>query len=879
MDRDILPAEVKPLHYAISLHDLELGGAFAYQGNVSIDIGIEKSTPRIVLNAEQLKLHSAKVVTELSKTEQTFTASEISYDTTAQRVSLQFPSDLPVTSKATLKIEFSGIMNNEMAGFYRSKYKPVATPAPSVAKDGDYHCMFSTQFESCDARRAFPCFDEPNLKATFDFEIEIPEDQVALSNQPEKGVKKTKSGLKTVSFETTPVMSTYLLAWAFGDFEYVEDFTKRKYNGKPLPVRVYTTRGLKAQGEFALKNAHQVIDYFSEIFGIDYPLPKSDLLAVHEFTYGAMENWGLVTYRTTAVLFDEVNSDASYKIRVAYIVAHELAHQWFGNLVTMDWWSELWLNEGFATWVGWLAIDHLYPEWDVWARFVNDSVENAFEMDSVRSSHPIEVPVKSALDIDQIFDAISYRKGSSVLRMLCDHLGKENFLGGVSAYLKTHAYGNATTNDLWAALSNVSGQDVNSFMDNWIRKIGFPVITVAEEPGQISLRQSRFLSTGDAKANEDETLWWIPLGLKTASDTSSSHPQSLSKREDTIRDIDDSFYKINANTSGFYRTNYPPARLAKLGAARSQLSIEDRIGLIGDAGALAISGNGTTAGLLALVEGFQDEKHYLVWVQILASLGHLRTVFADDTKVYNGVKNYILKLITPLTESLGWSFPADEDFLTGQLRSLLITTAGSTGHQGVIKEAKRQFDLYASGRDPKAIHPNLRLAVFRTAVAEGGKPAYETVKKDYLNTTLTEGKEIALGALGRTQDPELINDFIDFIFSDNVASQDVHSGAGSLAANPKARLALWHRFKDNWDAVRAITAGSSTVLNRFVRVSLANFSDLEVEKDIANFFKGKDNKGYDRTLGVISDTIRGNANYKERDGALALEWLQSHGYA
>ena len=232
-----------------------------------------------------------------------------------------------------------------MAGFYRSKYKPVVTPAKSVAFDGEHHYMFSTQFEACDARRAFPCFDEPNLKATFDFEIEIPDDQVALSNMPEKEVRKgSKDGLQIVSFERTPIMSTYLLAWAVGDFEYVEDFTKRKYNGKNLPVRVYTTRGLKEQGKYALKNCSQVVDYFSEVFKLDYPLPKIDLLAVHEFTHGAMENWGLITYRVTAVLFDEEKSDQRFRNRIAYVVAHELAHQWFGNLVTMDWWNEVCLH-------------------------------------------------------------------------------------------------------------------------------------------------------------------------------------------------------------------------------------------------------------------------------------------------------------------------------------------------------------------------------------------------------------------------------------------------------------------------------------------------------------------------------------------------------
>ncbi|KAI9846194.1 MAG: hypothetical protein M1837_004308 [Sclerophora amabilis] len=880
-DRDVLPDTIKPTHYDISLYDLELGGAFSYQGTVAIDIAIKKSTKEVVLNAHELKIHSGEIQVEHSKTEQTFEALGVSHDERARRVTFSFPAELPMTSKARLVIKFSGTMNNVMAGFYRSKYKPAATHVSSVAKDGDYHCMFSTQFESCDARRAFPCFDEPNLKATFDFEIEIPEDQVALSNQPEKHVRKSqKDGRKVVSFDRTPIMSTYLLAWAFGDFEYVEGFTKRQYGGKNLPVRVYTTRGLKDQGRFALENAHQVIDYFSKIFNIDYPLPKADLLAVHEFTHGAMENWGLVTYRTTAVLFDELNSDASYKNRVAYVVAHEeLAHQWFGNLVTMDWWSELWLNEGFATWVGWLAIDHLYPEWNVWGRFVTESVQTAFQLDSLRGSHPIEVPVKDALDIDQIFDSISYLKGSSVLRMLSGHLGVETFLKGVSAYLKAHSYGNATTSDLWAALSKASGQDVNSFMDNWIRKIGFPVVTVAEEPGQVGIRQSRFLSTGDVKSTEDQTIWWIPLGLKPQSNASEDHPGSLSSKQETIRNIDDTFYKVNANTGGFYRTNYPPDRLAKLGAARHQLTVEDKIGLIGDAAALAVSGDGTTAGLLAFVERFGDEHNYLVWSQILSSLANIRSIFSDNSQIADGLKAFTLKLINSITAELGWEFPSEEDFLTGQLRSLLILTAGGDGHREIIAEAQRRFKLYTSGEDAKAIHPNLRSAIFRTVVAESGKPAYEAVKNEYLNTTLTDGKEITLQSLGRVQTPELIEDYVNFIFSDRVAAQDIHSGGSSLSANPKARLALWHYMKANWDVVRGKVSGNTIVLDRFLKLCLSKFASHEVETDIASFFEGKDNKGYDRTLGVISDTVRGNANYKERDEKLILEWLKAHGYA
>ncbi|KAI9668905.1 MAG: hypothetical protein M1817_005184 [Caeruleum heppii] len=875
-DRDVLPDTVKPINYAISLYDLELGGQYTYQGSVKIDMEIKRSSKELVLNTHELKLHTAEILTEHNKTQQSFKASDIRYDEQAQRATLSFSNDLPLSSKASLVINFSGIMNNVMAGFYRSKYKPAVTPSPSVPKDDEYHYMFSTQFESCDARRAFPCFDEPNLKATFDFEIEIPEDLTALSNMPEKGVRKTKNGLKAVAFDRTPIMSTYLLAWAFGDFEYVEDFTKRKYNGNRLPVRVYTTRGLKEQGRFALQNAHQVVDYFSDIFRIDYPLPKADLLAVHEFSHGAMENWGLVTYRTTAVLFDEKSSDASYRTRVAYVVAHELAHQWFGNLVTMDWWSELWLNEGFATWVGWLAIDHLYPDWKVWARFVTESSQTAFQLDSLRGSHPIEVPVKDALDIDQIFDHISYLKGSSVIRMLSGHLGVEVFLAGVSEYLKANEYGNATTNDLWSALSKASGQDVNSFMDNWIRHIGFPVVTVAEEPGQIGLRQSRFLSTGDVKPEEDHTIWWIPLGPKTSSQAASASFGALTSKEETIRNVDDSFYKLNADQTGFYRTNYPPARLEKLGTAMERLSLEDKIGLVGDAAALAVSGDGTTAGFLAFAEKFRGERNYLVWSQILGSLATVRSVFADDEKTAAGLKKYTLQLVSSAAEELGWEFGSSEDFLTGQLRALLIAAAGGAGHNKITSEAQQRFQLYTSGQDRTAVHPNLRGAIFRTVVREGGRPAYDAVVKDYLSTTSIDGKEIALRALGNVQTADLAQDYMDFLFSEKVAVQDMHSGGVSLASNSKVRASFWVYIKDNWSTVHGKLSGNSVVIDRFLKMSLSKFTSHEMDREIAAFFEGKDNRGYDRSLAVISDTVRGNANYKERDSKRVLEWLYDY---
>lgn len=348
----------------------------------------------------------------------------------------------------------------------------------------------------------------------------------------------------------------------------------------------------------------------------------------------------------------------------------------------MDWWSELWLNEGFATWVGWLATDYMHPEWKVWSQVCAEPMQAAFSLDALRSSHPIEVPVKNALEVDQIFDAISYRKGMSVIRMLAAHLGVETFLKGISIYLKAHAYGNATTNDLWAAVSEASGQDVNSLMESWIRKIGFPVLTVAEEPGQISITQSRYLSTGDVTAEEDQVTWWVPLNFQGKKNKTGVDASSLTTKEDTIRDVDDDFYKINTNTTGFYRVNYPPARLLKLGSQVDRLSVEDKIGLIRDAGALSLSGHSTTPGLLAFIEGLQSETNFHVWSAILDSLGTPKSVFHEDGPIRDGLKAFVLKLVSPAAEKIGWEYPGDEDFLTVQLRARLIKVAAANGHKG-----------------------------------------------------------------------------------------------------------------------------------------------------------------------------------------------------
>jgi aminopeptidase N len=391
------------------------------------------------------------------------------------------------------------------------------------------------------------------------------------------------------------------------------------------------------------------------------------------------------------------------------------------------------------------------------------------------------------------------------------------------------------------------------------------------------VRQSRFLSAGDVKPEEDETTWWIPMGLKTGPQATEAKREPFTAKEDTYRDIDTDFYKVNSNQTGFYRTNLPPQRLVSLSSALDKLSVEDKIGLIGDAAALAVSGDGTTAGVLAFLEGFSTEDNYLVWSEVLSSLGKIRSVFADDKEISEGLRKYTLKLVTAATDKVGWEFAPHDDYLKGQLRALLLLTAGLAGHEGVVAEATKRFDAFVAG-DKKAIHPSLRGAVYKIGIKNGGKPAYEAIKNEYLTTTSIDGREITLQSLGRVQTVELAQDYLQFGFSGKVAVQDMHSVGVSLANNAKVRNEVWTYIKANWPMIRERLGGNMVVLERFLRMCLQKYVSFEIESDIEKFFQDKDNTGYDRGLAVAGDTIKGNAKYRERDAEKVRSWLSAHDY-
>ena len=571
-----LPSNVQPEHYAITLSpDLD---RFTFEGEETISITILEPTAVVELNAIELQVFSASASLADGSTH----SASVDLDEQAERARLTFAQPLPA-GKAELQLTFSGTLNDQMRGFYRSRY---------TAADGSTRHMATTQFEATDARRAFPCWDEPSAKAVFEVTLVIPEDLVAISNMPEASNSPVEGGKRAVRFEPSPRMSTYLVAFVVGDMAAVQGTAE-----DGTLVRVWATRGNEDKGKFALENSIRILKYMNEYFGIAYPLPKMDHIAIPDFAAGAMENWGAITYRETALLFDPENSAAASRQRILEVVAHEMAHMWFGDLVTMEWWDDLWLNESFASWMGDKAVDHLYPEWEMWTQFVSMDTNSALALDGLRNSHPIEVAVNDPAEIRELFDAISYSKGGSVLRMIEDFLGEETFRQGLHRYLSAHAYGNARTEHLWHGLAEASSKPVTAIMNSWVKQTGYPVLETAVRrdgaTATVALTQKRFLYDNLLEpSTADQTRWQVPVIIGQGGSAKKTAFLMEDPNASVALQGANSWIKVNAGQTAFFRANYPLEEWDRLkeAVASLELSSTDRLGLQNDAYALVRAG-------------------------------------------------------------------------------------------------------------------------------------------------------------------------------------------------------------------------------------------------------------------------------------------------
>ncbi|KAI5779518.1 peptidase family M1-domain-containing protein [Geopyxis carbonaria] len=858
--REVLPTNIKPTHYDLAIEPNFKD--FTFDGTVAIDLDVVEDTTSVSVNSLEIDIKEAT----LEYGGKTLKSESHDYNKEIQTDQFTFGESLTAGSKGKLTIKFVGQLNDKMAGFYRSSYKD---------DKGETKYLATSQMEPTDARRAVPCFDQPDLKASWTVSITADKELTCLSNMDVDCENDAGDGKKTVKFNKTPVMSTYLLAFIVGDLRYKET------NDFRLPIRVYTTPGNEQYADFSLDVAAKTLKFYEEEFQSPYPLPKMDMVAIPDFSAGAMENWGLVTYRIVDLLYDPKTASVDRKQRIAEVVQHELAHQWFGNLVTMDFWEGLWLNEGFATWMSWYSSNKFFPEWKVWETYVVDNLSSALSLDGLRSSHPIEVPVKKVAEINQIFDSISYAKGSSILRMVSKYLGEDVFMEGIRKYLKKHAYGNTQTTDLWAALSEASGKDVEGAMKTWTKKIGYPVVTVTEDGNKLHFKQNRYLKTADVKPEEDETLWPIFVALKTKEGV--DEEITFSEREYTMEIKDTEFFKINADQSNVYRTLYTPERLKKLGEAAKSglLSVEDRAGMLGDAGALAMSGYQKTSALFDLISGFKEEDNYIVWSEISTRIGAVKNawLFAPEEE-REALKKFHCDMFAPLAHRIGWEFKEGEDEILQQLKSLAFAGAGMNGDPEVVKAAMEMFKKFEAG-DHDAINPNIRGPVYGIALQNGeneGEKEWEVVLNAYRNGRNNDEKNVALRWLGRSKNPQNIKKTLQFALSNEVKDQDIYQPISGVRAHRPGSEELWSWFQTNYDLLIKKLPPGLSMLGSVVSMCTSNFASREQAEEVGRFFKDKDTKGFDRALAQSLDTVMAKASWIERDSKDVEEWLKSNGY-
>lgn len=841
-----LPKFASPKRYDLRLKpDLE---ACKFSGAVDIDVDVTSDTKYLVLNAAELTFDSNKPV-QFKSSNKVLEAVEMEICEDDEIMVLEFGETLPI-GHGVLSVVFQGTLNDRMKGFYRSVYE----------HNGEKKNMAVTQFEPADARRCFPCWDEPAFKAQFKITLEVPSELVALSNMPV--VQEIVNGnTKTVYYQESPIMSTYLVAVVIGLFDYLEDHTP-----DGIAVRVYCKVGKANQGKFALDVAVKTLGIYKEYFAVPYSLPKLDMIAIPDFAAGAMENYGLVTYRETALLYDDKHSAAANKQRVATVVAHELAHQWFGNLVTMEWWTHLWLNEGFATWVSYLAADSLFPEWQIWTQFLVESTEG-LRLDGLAESHAIEVDINHASEIDEIFDAISYRKGASVIRMLQSYLGAECFQRGLASYIKRYACSNAKTEDLWSVLQEGSGEPVNQLMNSWTKQQGYPVVSVTLSEQKLLFEQSQFLLSGSAGDGQ----WIVPItfccnsydALKSFLLQSKSETLDIKEILGAAVSKASSWIKVNAGQTGFYRVKYDEILSAGLRYAieTKLLTTMDRYGILDDSYALSMACQQSLTSLLALMSAFREEMDYTVLSNLISISLKVARIAADAVpELLEDIKLFFINLFQYSAERLGWDPKPGESHLDAMLRGELLTALALFGHDATKNEAIRRFHIFLDDRDTSVLPPDLRRAVYIAVmlnVNKSNRSGYDSLLRVYRETDLSQEKTRILGSLGSCEDPEIILEVLNFLLCPEVRSQDAVHG---LAVSIEGREIAWKWLQDHWDQI-CKTYGAGFLVTRFISSVVSPFSTYEKAQEVEAFFASCMKPFIARTLKQSLERIHVNAKW------------------
>ena len=818
-----------PLNYKLTFEpDLK---KFTFDGLESVSINCKKSVNIITMNCAELKIKSCIVKSGKKIIKSTPKINEKTEE-------LQIKLGEKIRGLCTVDLEFKGILNDRLLGFYRSKYQ----------QNGKTKYLATTQFEAADARRAFPCWDEPEAKATFEISIIADNKFTAISNMPIKTKKKIGNKI-TYNFQKTPLVSTYLIYLGVGEFEYLTGKA-----GK-IQIRVVTTKGNTSKGKFSLELGKKLLTSYEKYFGIKFPLPKLDLIAVPDFAAGAMENWGAITFRETILLYDPKTSSTRTKQFIAEVISHEIAHMWFGNLVTMKWWNDLWLNESFATFMATKFVDKFYPEWDLWNQFVEDAMNVAMGLDSLKTTHPIDVKVNSPAEIREIFDAISYDKGGCVLRMLENYVGEPNFQKGLKKYLSDFKYKNAKGQDLWDAIGKASGMPVTTMINTWLKQPGFPLVEINQDGNNLKIKQKRYLLESDKKFSKG--LWSIPLSLGLEKETSktlfSKKSMSVKLPKNTIG------FVANYGRKGFYRVKYDEGILLDLKMLVDQKRIPpiDRWAIQNDLFSLCVSGDEQVRNYLDFSDAYFDEDSYLASVNVAHNLASLY-FRAFDEKFIEEIRSYAINYFRKILSNLGWEPQKSDKHTDALLRTFTIAVLGKMNDDSVTVEAIRKYHKFL--KSPSSLSPDLIETICSIAAWNGNSKTFAELKKLYTNAKTMEEKLRFLGAMCGFQDKKLLVRTLNFSQTSEVRSQNMQLPIMKVAGNPYGEKVLWPWLKKNWKNINKKVGHGNPLFNRIV-ASIAGVADDSMENEIKLFFKNNPTPGTERTQSQTLERIRINSKF------------------
>jgi puromycin-sensitive aminopeptidase len=832
-----LPSTVVPSRYDIRLEpDLD---AATFAGEETVAIIVSEPVTEITLNAAELAIQSVSVRTA----DGTVVPGSASLDEAAERARLLFPAPIPA-GEHRLTLSFTGVLNDRLHGFYRSTYKDAA---------GVSHTIAATQFEATDARRGFPCWDEPALKAVFAATLVIPERLSAVSNTRVLSETAAGAGKKAVVFADSIRMSTYLVAFVVGELVASEPVMVGA-----TPLRVWCVPGKLHLTRFALDVGAFVLDFFERYYGLPYPGDKLDMLAIPDFAAGAMENLGAITYRETALLVDEATASHVERERVADVVAHEIAHMWFGDLVTMLWWNGIWLNEAFATFMELRAVDAWKPEWRRWTTF-GVSRAAAMVVDGLQNTRPIEFEVRAPRDCEAMFDLLTYEKGASVLRMLEQHLSDEVFRDGVRLYLERHRFGNAETTDLWKALGDAGRLPIPEVMNGWIFRPGYPLVIVEPEGVGIKLSQRRFTYLeGEGSAAE---RWQIPVRVRASVKRGFVDKPVLLGNEDISVSLPAApdWVVVNAGGHGFYRVQYAPPLLKKMTGALKKLAPIERFNLVSDSFALAQAGAMASTDYLDLTARFVEETDRNVWTALINSWSYVNRLVGEESRPH--LEALVRQRVEAPVERLGWEAQPAESELERQLRGDLLRTLGTLGNDPEAQERARA--LYHRYReDESVVDPDVLPAVIAIAGAGGGETEYEEFLQRFKGARTPQEEQRYLYALAGFRQPELIRRTLEKTTNGEVRSQDAPFLMRALLVGVYSRALAWDYLKSHWETMARQYPGSAY---RRMYEGVTGLVSPEWEREVREFFPSNKIALGGKTLEQYLEQLRIAVRFQERE--------------